>query len=838
MISLRKKRAGIRTRHTRAASCIFKAAAALAVAYFVTTSAAHAGNLDRVFPFDIKAQTLDKALLKFAAQANLRISFNWNSARGNQLTRGLKGNYTGREALATLLKGTRLSYVCQGDTVDVRPQRDGRRKSEKRALPADPPESPAPEPGTLAPPLAYRSSTAKPPAPALSEIIVTAQKYRQSAFNVPISLDVVTEQQLQRLNITSLNDLQYDVAGLFVEGGRVNHYIVLRGVSNPSGNGAIVGEYIDDADISSEGFSGQSGYGTGDLQLYDLNRVEVLKGPQGTLYGDGALGGVIRYITNKPALDRTEGSADVSTEFDQYGAPSQRVAAMGNTPVVDGALAIRVAGQSEHQGGWIDEPVAGLKNINSANINEVRVEALWRPIATVKALATQIIHRESYGIAEGEDSHGNITPVFGVTSVPVGNQSFDLSNLTLTADVGPVEILNSSTYFRHTENDYNLSYEIPGAAELLVNLPFASHTFSDELRLQGVKAGAWQWMLGGFYKHELDDDELSSAAYYGPSDQTLAATPKEVVGGEFQQSDSEAAFANGSLRLMRRLIVGAGVRYYENDFRARALGDYINNELVYPRLTAEGHYTSIDPRIYVQYRQSSHVNLYASAAKGFRSGEPNLGLFVGYDPESLWSYEAGAKFRLLDGRLRTDEDAFYEKYSNYVGEGLITVYGVPTYGSFNIGSAGIEGIDVDVTWRISPKWEVGAKGEVVNSKFDSITGSHTDFAVGDRLPLVPSYTFMGSVERDFQWSGRPGFVQVHYSQSGRVDSGISPLVQSDVIRFLGLRTGVRWNANLTLAIFAQNLLNDRGYLDPNWNQGAAIRPRPRTFGLDFKVDFN
>src|SRR6185437_480400 len=112
-----------------------------------------------------------------------------------------------------------------------------------------------------------------------------------------------TAQEMQKRGITSLDALQYDVPGLFVQQGQTQRRITIRGVSNLFGNGALVGQYVNDADVTPEGQTGSGGFGQFDVQTYDLSRVEVLRGPQGTLYGDGSMGGVIRFITNKPALD-------------------------------------------------------------------------------------------------------------------------------------------------------------------------------------------------------------------------------------------------------------------------------------------------------------------------------------------------------------------------------------------------------------------------------------------------------------------------------------------------------------------------------------------------------
>ena len=810
----------------------------LTASLLIASRVVNADELDKIVAFNIDAQTLDKALLEFGAQTHVQILFAWDSSRARLRIRELKGRYTGKEALTAILKGTRLIYIAQGNTLEILPlamaasrrsPRASKSAAQRQADSLNPNVSEAKSPDPVG---SNQSAQSGHSVEALGEVMVTAQKYRQSAFDVPISLDVVTAHELQRLNITSLSDLQYDVPGLYVQGGDVYQYIVLRGVSNLSGNGAIVGQYIDEADISAGGYVGQVGYGTGNVQLYDLDRVEVLKGPQGTLYGDGAMGGVIHYITNKPILDHAELSDDISALFTQYGAPSQRIEAMLNAPLVPGSFGVRVAGQFQKDGGWVDEPSADLKNINDRTLTDVRVEALWQPNERFKALATQVIHREAYGIGAGEDSSGNITPVYGVMSPPNGQQSLNLSNLTATLDFASAELLSSSTYLTHTESDYNQSYALTNEVELLDYLPIANHTFSEELRLHSVNDSTWRWIVGGFYKHELDHDDDGSSEYYG-SPGPISTASYFYINGQTQQSNTDAAFADASITVLKRLTVGAGARYFQSRFNIVSYGDLLDNRLVFPPSNAREDFTSVDPRFYVEYRETSHVNFYASAAKGFRSGEPNLGLFRGFNPESLWSYDLGTKIRFLGNRLYSNVDVFRANYSNYVGEGLITVNGVPTFGTFNIGAATIKGVDADVTWWVTDRWKISAKGEGVDSKFSSITAGDTGFMLGERVPFVPSETFMGSVERELRWADKPGFAQIDYSQTARVQGFSSAAFQSDVIRFLNFRIGVQWNRNLTLAFFAENLLNDRGYLDPYWNEAAAYRPRPRTFGIDF-----
>lgn len=810
----------------------------------------------------IPPEPLGTALQTLARERGFQLICRADIMKGRK-TAGISGNFTVREALAGLLQDSGLTYrYLDATTVTIVPlfieggnRADARRPS--GGIPAPKAHTSGGKEGKSSSSGRFRlaqmaqetSASADSVGAAerrtdgdtqtmLQEILVTAQKYSQRAFDVPLDLQVVTGLELQQLDITSLNQLQYDVPGLFVMGANVNHYVVLRGVSNPAGNGSIVGQYIDDADISNVGYVGQSGYGTGDLQLYDLARVEVLKGPQGTLYGDGALGGVIRYITNTPALDHTQVGAAVSALFTQYGAPSEHIETMLNAPIIPGTLGVRIAGDFQHNGGWVDEPVAQQKNINGVDLTDLRIEALWQPSANFNALAKQIIHREAYGLGFGEDSNGDITPAFGVTSVPNGNQSFNLSNLALTVDFPAAQLLSSSTYWNHANTNYNQTYTTSTQIELLALDPIANESYSEELRLHGTDNGPWHWLVGGFFKHELDHIDYGGSAYFAPPGTPLSAAPSVTIEGSAEQDNSEAVFADTSLDFLGRFTLGAGVRYFKDRFNYVYQGALFDEQPIAGFETGEQHSTSTDPRFYLQYRQSSQLNFYMSATKGFRAGEPNEGIFQGYGPESLWSYDLGSKMQFLQNHLRSNVDVFYENYSNYVGEGLVTTLGgLQDFGTFNIGAARIRGVDADVTWASRNGWKITANGEVVDSKFAAITARETGYLVGERLPDSPPYSFTGSVEREFDWSGRQAYALLSYSEVGQVGSAADPLVKSDVINFASFRTGVRWNQSLRLAFFVENLLNDRGYLDPDWNDTAADRPRPRTFGIDFSVNF-
>ncbi len=686
---------------------------------------------------------------------------------------------------------------------------------------------PASEPLSDPPPSDDSASASKREDGWLREVIVTAQKYSQPAFDVPISLDVVSGQQLQQYGITSLSDLQYDVPGLYVDDTGFTHAIYLRGVANSLGNGSMVGTYIDEADITTEAFAGEEGYASGDSGLYDLNRVEVLKGPQGTLYGDGSMGGVIRYITNKPLLDQFETSADVTALFTEYGAPSQRVETMINTPLITGMLGFRFAGILEHDGGWVDEPAANLKNVNESNLVDGRAEALWEPTAQLTVNATEAIHRHSYGLGSGEDSSGNIAPPFQSTLTPNVEDSSNLSNLTATYDIYGGRLMSSSTYFSEDEPMHStFGEETIDGATYGYTTPYQvneDRDFSEELRLVHAGAGPWQWTVGGFYKH-FTDSGLFGGEYFGTQASPLAAVPFYSGYSYGDSSTSWAGFANTSVTLFDRLTLGAGARYFKDRETTTTIPP--------PPPLEAANFASTDPRFFAQYRISSHINTYASASKGFRSGGFNDPPASPYQPEVLWSYDLGSKIRYPKEGLRMDADLFYMNYTNFVTEVLIPT--APFYVDTNSGAARIKGVDADLTWQPVDGWRLGINTEILNTAF--ITASSiSPYSVGDRLPFAPRYSLTASVDRHFRWNGKAGDMEFYYYEISRVQYR-APLSQSDVLHFLSARTALHWSSNLTLEFFAHNILNDRGEESPFYTYDESVRPRPRTFGIEFDME--
>ena len=686
----------------------------------------------------------------------------------------------------------------------------------------------------------------------LEEILVTAQKREERLIDVPISVAVVTSDELDKRKITSIDDLMFAVPDLAVSnlGGNAREFSI-RGVFNFAGTSPSIGVYIDEADMS-----GNSMF-QADPGIYDLDRVEVLRGPQGTLYGEGSTGGTIRFITKDPVLDKFQFDSDVAAMFTQGGAPSQRIQEVVNIPLIENTLAIRIAGSFDHEGGWIDEPAAGQTDINQQNQTNVRVKVLWKPSDQLTLNAMAMIHRNDMVPDVYENPSGNFnqaadtdyTPAFNLTTTPRLQDNYNLYNLTLSYDFVWARILSTTTYFEQSVDAENYTEFFQAAAPPASPINFYypdwdinSDDLTQEVRLTSAGSGPWQWTVGGYFK---DLNGLSSAKtdymyYSGPP----GPLPNSALFSQFTDppDDSVSVFGDTHYKFFDRLTLGAGVRYYHDRIGTGYSACCAVDGALAPDPTASFH--SVDPRFYADYKVSDEINVYTSAAKGFRSGGVNS--FINgvaeppYSPESLWAYELGTKTSLLDGRLSADAALFYSNYTNYQVVGISR----PSIVDFtqNGGDAWLKGVEWDLTWHPVDAWTLRFNGNVLKTRFYKISVTDDAYSVGDQIGYAPNHTLVVSVQRDFVWNGRQGFTRLDYSQIGPETYteravGAYYFGETKDINMLNFNSGLQLNDNLSLGVFAQNLLNNQDFTNPDYLEHAG-KPRPRTYGINFSVKFD
>ena len=430
------------------------------------------------------------------------------------------------------------------------------------------------------------SPTATPAPAAQSEtvdrIVVTAEKREQNIREVPASITAFNDVQLDNLHADDLTDYAAYVPGLQVDSdgapGRVS--IALRGITTLS-SGSTVGTYIDETPVGSSGLYAAASTFQLDLLPYDIRRVEILRGPQGTLYGANSIGGLIKYVTMEPSLTEREfhlgGGLSGTENADD---PGWDVHAVANIPIVQDRLAVRASYSRNELAGFIDNVANGQKDINDATQQTGHFSLLWKPSDEIT------VRLDAFGQRIESDNYAAVAldpvterPLYGDLKNRVDvNEPFkkDIGLISLTVDWDfKWATLTSATSYSYTDTkarqDTTLSYgQFPlliGAGPAGISAFDAGLTlqkFTQELRLTSGSEGPFLWQLGGFYTHEdanqtqfLTLDQLDGTPYPGLgllADIALPSTYKE-----------EAVFANASYKFTHWFSLGAGLRYSHND---------------------------------------------------------------------------------------------------------------------------------------------------------------------------------------------------------------------------------------------------------------------------------
>ncbi|MEJ1963588.1 MAG: TonB-dependent receptor [Gammaproteobacteria bacterium] len=796
---------------------------------------------------EIPAQGLAPALRTLAKERNFQIVYASQDVASLR-TRGAVGEYTAEDALSQILSGTGLAYRYLDDhTVTIFPVASAPAQEKK-----DVPKATAPPTGddgkargsfldrfrlaqatsgNVSGRAAVEESgqrSAETSSAQLEEVVVTAQKRSQNILDVPLSVTALSAQALQRAGIDTVLSLSYSVPSLVVQptGGGFQRYFI-RGVGNGNSTTSLVGIYLDEADVTTNGNSQLN------LRAIDLERVEVLKGPQGTLYGAGSAGGTIRFITRDPDLQNVSGLADAQGYSTRYGTPSEEIYGVLNLPLISDTLGVRVVGTYANLGGWVDQPAAGRTNINDQDLRDVRVKALWKPNDDMwwKALVDINRNRGHGSEASADPSYDLSVAVDPAAPTPFKSE-YDVYNLTGSYTFGGVNLLSSSTYFdTFTRAVIGLSYPVAPAPEPLfdfLNDPDTriTHGFSQELRVSSVGTSPFHWLAGAFYK-ELTID-YTTAFEYGTSGDEQGSG----VSVSNETSKSTSLFVDGGYNISPAWEVGGGLRYFHDD---RTTFDTVQR--------MSGGFHNLAPRIYTSYALSDDMHVYASAADGFRSGGFNAGDDIpqsSYAPEKVRSYELGTKASLLDHAVSAELALFFSRYQNIQ-------YFIPTPNGIgmlnNAGTAHVRGVDWSVDWQANRNLLLSLNGNVTRSRIVSLLPDVGTVLVGDPVDYATDYS--ARVAATYGWNlteSLPAFAHIEFARVGpshmtdRGEGGPPILFTTDTINMLNARFGLSRGA-WTVELFGDNLANANGIQDASGAFGFGTRPRPRTVGIEVRAAF-
>lgn len=561
---------------TKAALIAFACTASLAV---------NAYAIDRK-PIEIPAGELATALRMLAAQAGVEFFYQSELVKGLH-TDGVTGVLSAEEAVAKLLEGTSLTLQVDSSgamligRAPVAPKPEGGDSSAKSSSSGQSTQT-----GSAGESRSFwkRNRIAQAETASservestdgtkLEEIVVTAQKREERARDVPMSISALTGRQLEDARITNTLDLSFAVPGLAVaETGPGRQIIVVRGLGSERGSSSLTGLYLDEMPVS----GAQDGFNQSyiDLRTLDLERVEVLKGPQGTLFGEGSVGGTVRFITREPELDAFSGSLNTSLYSTSDSSESKEIVGVANLPLAQDVFGLRIAATYEDKAGWIDQPSVGRKNINDNEVFNVRTKALWKPTAQLSVKGMVVVHHNNGGASNIVNQSPRDESVF-LQALAFNGASWDRSaptdftdeyklyNLAVTYDFGFAELLGSTSYA-------NID-SVASFTQLLGTLPQpsleilfrdyvqAAKIKSQEARLTSSGEGPFRWTLGAFYKEsDLAKEWRSGYDFVYPA---LSYMLTGVTAGSVPTSKSEslAEYVDASYTFAKRFRIGGGL---------------------------------------------------------------------------------------------------------------------------------------------------------------------------------------------------------------------------------------------------------------------------------------
>lgn len=792
---------------------------------------------------------LDQALNAFAQREHLQLVYPSQIAKGvrvQDVPAGLSPDVT----LRRLLEGTGLHYrFLNAKTVTI------------FAAPAG--DSPAAASSVNH---TGDKSAPKPQTTTLTAITVTAQKRTENVRNVPSSISVVSSEQLDNRHVTSLADLSGALPGVQIDtgGGPGLATISMRGISSLGGTGSVVGTYIDDAPLGSSANFAQASFFALDLLPYDIERIEVLRGPQGTLYGAGALGGLVKYVTIPPDLSNFSGrvGGGVSTISGAHGTGWDGRAAV-NLPIIADRLAITASVAQNKTPGYVDNVQTGQQGINGVTQRSARVSLLWQPSDDL-SLKISALHQSVNANDKALIALNPITeqPLYGDQKTAKGlaepfSKRVNFYAATLKWNLQWADFVSATSYSTYRTHDivnesaaFGPLFPVfgaypPGLSAYKIDLGLKK--FTQEFRLASKPGGDIEWLLGAFYTREISKEHEDLTAQSNGGASVPGLDPLFILRIPTTYKEG-ALFGDLTYKFSDRFDVTGGLRYARNEqnYAQQVPAGKLLALGTTPGKSAEDVLTwMLSPR----YHLNDDSMLYLRAASGYRAGGPNLAL-PGVPPsvksDKLVSYEAGWKSLFLDSRASIDL-AGYDIHWRGIQLIALTPQGIGYVA--NGGTARSSGVELNTAFlpvhdlRLGLNAAYAAKARLTEDA-PSLQGKD-----GDRLPNVPRWNASFTTDYYFRlpdaWSGHVGG---SYRWIGQRLSNVS----SNPFAYREGSYGVLdFDADVakdvwTIRFYAKNLTNKHPRLNITDQQNALTGAvaslqsavlQPRTVGIEIDMQF-
>jgi iron complex outermembrane recepter protein len=693
---------------------------------------------------------------------------------------------------------------------------------------------------------------------ALEQIVVTATRTEKKLQDVPMSITAFSAADIERNDFNSIQDWGNRLPNLTFQADDQSRTdlqtsVQIRGVSGAG----TTGFYIDESPLSANL----------NPRVMDLDRIEVLRGPQGTLYGARSMGGTVRFITNQPDLNTLSVTVRSEVSDTKDGSVNDLISGVANVPVIDGTFALRMLAYSEYDSGWLDRdplptapyqfnPDRGFNDNRYAGAQLTGLVSLLDGALTITPRVMYQKHEEG-GRSEADTYAGNLVNERLFNIQEPGGSHWVLPTLTINYRAPFGDFVAATSYFRFTDDDTEDGSEVldellgtPTAIPSVFKAGDHNEEFSQELRFTSTFAGRFHVAVGAFFQRTDTLFVFPQATMEPITDDLFALyNPSQVK--------EKAIYTEDTVDITHNLSLTAGVRLFDNDVNyfyqaSGLLGDGV------PYAGTEKQHGAT-PKYGLQYHIDDDRMLYADAAKGYRIGGVNgfaadlcaaglasIGLTAqqaeSFESDSLWSYEAGLKSSWLDNRLTVNAAGFVIDWKN-----LQQTLGLGSCGyqaTVNVGSARSEGGELEMAWRATRALQLSLGGGYTDAYITNnggLTGNAA--AVGSPVQNVPKWTVSSGVDYDMTIHGLPVFAHADYAYVGdSYDARNAPRIRPSY-SLVNLRAGVQVNT-WRWSLFVRNLTNkaaDFGDVPPMSVQLPG-RPRiavntPRTIGIEARVAF-
>ncbi len=657
--------------------------------------------------FAIPSKPYAEALIDLAVQAN--VSLLGASSCGGSGRTSLRGSYALDAALQRLLAGAPCSYrIIDATTV--------------RILPAS----------AVSPPPHQVAAAA----PLVTELMVTARKRPERLDALPAGVSALSGEQLRASGSADARDTAGQLVGVTTTNlGPGRDKLLMRGLSDGAFTGrarSTVGTYLDNTPINYNAPDP-------DLRLVDVDRVETVRGPQGSLYGSGALAGVYRVIANKPDLDGASAAIAGGQAWTRGGSPSREIEGFANAPLIRDRAALRLVGYYDLQGGYLDDVTLRLADVDRTTrlggraALRVQLSEAWQVdlSAAVQRLRSMDTQYVTAGLAPGQRAN---------RTREAHDNDFSMGAMTLEGNLGFATLSSSTAYVRH---DFASQYDASTAAGIFAITDSDLGVYSERARtrrlvqdlvLASMGDGRFRWLAGAY---------ASSSLERAPSS-LLVRQPNAKLSEVYSEARRDkvrdlALYGEASYRFAEGWTAAAGGRIFQTDVATTS--DIVVAPPGQSRVvTGDRTFNGFSPKLSLQYEFASGPMIYGLFSEGYRAGGINSTGFSAirsaratFAPDQLRNYELGAKGRFLDGRLAARTAAFYDLWSNiqsdqYRPSGLAY--------TANVGDARIIGLETELALDFDFGLSLQANGLFAEPKF---THTNPDFAqpLGSGLPGAP-----------------------------------------------------------------------------------------------------